>query len=181
MQGFMDIIRERRSVRKHEDKEVPEEAFNAILESVKWAPSWSNTQCWEIIVVKDKDIRQKLQETLPPKGNPASKAIVNAPVLLAVCGKVQSSGYYKGQASTKFGDWLMFDLGIACQNICLTAQNFGLGTVIVGLFDHDKAKDALQVPDGYELVVLIPLGYPAKQSSAPKRREIEAFTHTDTF
>ena len=50
MQGFMDIIRGRRSVRKHEDKEVPQEAFNAILESVKWAPSWTNTQCWEIII-----------------------------------------------------------------------------------------------------------------------------------
>jgi len=181
MQGFMDIIRERRSVRKYEDKEVPEEAFNAILESVKWAPSWTNTQCWEIIVVKDKDIRQKLQETLPPKGNPAINAIVDAPVLLAVCGKVQSSGYYKGLASTKFGDWFMLDLGIACQNICLTAQNFGLGTVIVGLFDHDKGKGILQVPDGYELVVMIPLGYPAKQSSAPKRREIEEFVHIDTF
>lgn len=181
MHGFMDIIRERRSVRKYEDKEVPEEAFNAILESVKWAPSWTNTQCWEIIVVKDKDIRQNLQATLPPKGNPSINAIVDAPVLLAVCGKVQSSGYYKGQASTKFGDWFMFDLGIACQSICLTAQNLGLGTVIVGLFDHDKAKEVLQVPNGYELAVMIPLGYPAKQSSAPKRREIEEFVHTNTF
>ena len=181
MQDFMDIIRERRSVRKYEDKEVSEEAFNAILESVKWAPSWNNTQCWEIVNVKDKAIQKKLQATLPLKGNPAVKAIVDAPTLLAVCGKVQSSGYYKGQASSILGDWFMFDLGIACQNVCLTAQNLGLGTVIVGLFDHEKAKDVLQVPDGYELTVMIPIGYPIKQSSAPKRREIEEFMHTDTF
>lgn len=181
MQGFMDVVRERRSVRKYEDKEVPTEAFNAILESVKWAPSWSNTQCWEIINVKDKAIREKLQATLPPKGNPALKAIVDAPILLAVCGKMQSSGYYKGLVTTILEDWFMFDLGMACQNICLTAHSFGLGTVIVGLFDHNKASEALQVPDGYQLTVLIPLGYPAKQSSAPKRREIDEFLHTNTF
>jgi len=75
----------------------------------------------------------------------------------------------------------MFDLGIACQNICLTAHSLGLGTVMVGLFDHDKAGKLLNVPLGYELVLLIPLGYPAKQSSAPKRREISEFTHNDTF
>ena len=87
----------------------------------------------------------------------------------------------KEEVTTKFGDWFMFDLGIACQNLCLTAYSLGLGTVMVGLFDHDKANQILKVPQGYELAVLIPLGYPAKISSAPKRREISEFTHHDTF
>jgi nitroreductase len=43
----MDIIKGRRSVRKYQDKEVPDELLNQILESVQWAPSWANTQCWE--------------------------------------------------------------------------------------------------------------------------------------
>ena len=75
----------------------------------------------------------------------------------------------------------MFDLGLFTQTLCLAAHNLGLGTVIVGLFDHDKAKNIVKVPDGYELVVLIPLGYPAKISSAPKRREIGEFVHHNTF
>ncbi len=75
----------------------------------------------------------------------------------------------------------MFDLGLATQNLCLMAHDLGLGTVIVGLFDHDGAKQILNVPAGYELVVLIPMGYPAKTPSAPERREIEEFTHYDIF
>ncbi len=181
MQDFMDVIKERRSVRKYEDMQVPTEKLETILESVKWAPSWANTQCWEIIVIKDAAIKEKLQTALPPKGQPATKAIVQAPVVLAVCGKLKSSGYYNDIVSTKFGDWFMFDLGIACQNICLTAHSLGLGTVMVGLFDQDKANEILGVPQGYELVTLIPLGYPAKISSAPKRREISEFTHYESF
>ena len=181
VQGFMDIIRGRRSVRKYEDREVPQEILNTVLESVKWAPSWTNSQCWEIIIVEDSAIRQALQQTLPPKGNPAIKSIVDAPVLLAVCGKMRVSGFYKDQATTKFGDWFMFDLGIACQNLCLTAYRHGLGTVIVGLYDHQKAAEILKVPQGYEQVVLIPMGYPAKISSAPARREVNAFIHYNTF
>ena len=181
MQDFMDVIKGRRSVRKYEETPVSDQKLETLIEAVKWAPSWANTQCWEIIVIKDPAIKEKLQTSLPAKGQPATKAIVHAPVVLAVCGKLKSSGYYKDLVTTKFGDWFMFDLGIACQNICLTAHSLGLGTVMVGLFDHDKAGKLLNVPLGYELVLLIPLGYPAKQSSAPKRREISEFTHNDTF
>jgi nitroreductase len=180
MTDFMEIVKGRRSIRKYQEKDVPQELLNHVLESVKWSPSWANSQCWEIVAVKDSAVKEKLQETIGPK-NPATKAIVNAPVVLALCGKQNSSGFYKDQVTTKFGDWFMFDLGIAAQSICLTAHQMGLGTVIVGLFDHDKAKAALNVPDGYELAVLIPLGYPAKDSPTPKRREIDEFTHNDTF
>ncbi len=181
MQEFMDIVKGRRSIRKYEDKPVPPEALDAVLEAVRWSPSWANTQCWELVVVTDASIKERVQASLPPKGNPAASAIVQAPVLLALCGKLKSSGFYKDLATTKFGDWFMFDLGIACQSICLTAHALGLGTVVVGLFDHDKAGAALKLPAGCELVALIPLGYPAKVSSAPNRREIAEFTHRNTF
>ncbi len=181
MSDLMEIIRGRRSIRKYEPTEVPQAALDTILEAVRWAPSWTNCQCWEVVVVKDAAVKEKLQATLPPKGNPAVKAMVEAPVVLAICGKLKTSGYYKGQPSTKFGDWFMFDLGIASQNICLAAHHLGLGTVVVGLFDHDRAAEVLGVPEGYELVVMIPLGYPAKQGTAPARRQIEEFTHHERF
>lgn len=181
MPEFMEIVKTRRSIRKYEDREVPPEALNTILEAVRWAPSWANTQCWEIVIVRDRAVKEQLQATLPPKGNPAAGALVQAPVVLALCGRLKSSGYYKDQVTTKFGDWFMFDLGIACQNICLTAHALGLGTVVVGLFDHEKAKAVLKVPQGYELVTMIPVGVPAKISSAPNRREIAEFSHQGTF
>jgi nitroreductase len=180
MSDFMDVIKGRRSIRKYEEKEVPEDFLNQVLEAIRWSPSWANTQCWEVIVVRDPQTKQMLQETMG-KGNPATKAIVEAPIILGICGKLETSGYYKGQAPTKFGDWFMFDLGLATQNLCLTAHHLGMGTVVVGLFDHIRAKDILKVPAGYDLVALIPLGFPAKESGAPKRREIAEFTHFDSF
>jgi nitroreductase len=181
MPEFIDIVKTRRSIRKYENRDVPPQALNTILEAVRWAPSWANTQCWEIVVVRDPAVKSKLQAALPPKGNPAMGAMVQAPVVLCLCGKLKSSGFYKDQITTKFGDWFMFDLGIACQTICLTAHALGLGTVVVGLFDHDQAGAVLKVPSGHELVAMIPLGFPAKISSAPNRREIAEFTHQDTF
>jgi len=180
MTEFMDILKGRRSIRKYEAKEVPEDFLNQIYDAVKWSPSWANTQCWEIISVKNMGVKEQLQAAIAPK-NPASKAITGAPVVLALCGKLNSSGYYNNQVTTKLGDWFMFDLGIATQSICLTAHALGLGTVIVGLFDHNKVSEILSVPDGYEMVALIPLGFPAKDSPAPKRREISEFTHVDKF
>lgn len=177
---FMDIVKERRSIRKFEDREVPEQLQKTLLESIQWSQSWANTQCWEAILIRDQEIRVRLQETMS-KGNPATKAIVEAPLLIGLAAKLQSSGYYKGQASTKYGDWFLFDLGLATQNLCLTAHALGLGSVVVGLFDQDKAGEVLQIPEGYELPVLIPVGYPAKTPAPPKRRAIEAFTRYDRF
>ena len=180
MADLREIIKGRRSIRSYQDKEVPEDSLNRVLESIQWSPSWANTQCWEVIVVKNPAAKEKLQEALG-KTNPATKALVQAPVVLVLCGKLKSSGFYKGEVTTKFGEWFMFDLGIAAQNLCLTAHDLGLATVITGMFDHEKAGEAMGVPDGYELVSIIPLGYPAKDSPAPKRREIGEFTHFEKF
>ena len=180
MMELMDIIKGRRSIRKYEDKAVPDDFLQQIIESVRWSPSWANTQCWEVIAVRDSDTKEKLQGCLGPR-NPSTKAITQAPLVLALCGKTRHSGFYKGEAGTKLGDWFMFDLGLATQNICLTAHSLGLGTVIVGLFDHNKSKEVLGVGTDYELVVLIPVGFPAKGSPAPKRREIDEFVHNEKF
>jgi len=180
MADFMKIIKGRRSIRRYQDQQISEEQLNKVLEAIRWSPSWANTQCWEVIVIKDSVIKQKIQETLA-EGNPATKSIVEDPAVIAFCGKLQSSGYKKCQAMAKFRDWFMFDLGIATQNLCMTAYHLNLGTVIVGLFDQDKAKEILKVPEGYEVVALIPLGYPVQEPKAPNRREISEFLHYNTF
>lgn len=180
MKSVIDVIKERRSIRKYDTREVPGDVVNNLLETLRWTPSWANTQCWEVIWVKDKESKEKLAEA-SYKGNPANKAIGDAPVLLALCAKLNTSGFYKGEVTTKFGDWFMFDLGLATQTLCLSAQSIGLGTVVIGLFNHDKAKEILAVPEGYEIVALIPLGYPAQTPSAPKRKEVSDFLHYNTF
>jgi len=182
MADVIEVIHGRRSIRKYQDREIPEEHLAAILEAIRWAPSWTNSQCWEVIVIKDKAIKKKIQGVLPPSSaNPSSNAIVEAPVVLAICGKLGKSGYYKGEVATKLGDWFLFDLGIATQTLCLTAHSLNLGTVIVGLFDQEKVKEILRVPEGFELVALVPLGYPAQEAKARPRKEISEFVHYDTF
>ena len=180
MAELMQVLKGRRSIRNYQGQAVPEEVLNLILEAVQWSPSWANTQCWEVVAVRDPETKRRLQETLS-QGNPATRAMVEAPAVLVLCGKKGISGFYKGQVTTKFGDWFMFDLGLATQSLCLAAWNLGLGTVVVGLFDHNRAAAVLGVPEGYELVAMLPLGYPAKQPAAPKRKEISEFTHFDKF
>jgi nitroreductase len=180
MEQFLEFLKTRRSIRKYTDQKIPEEILNAVFEAVRWSPSWANTQCWEIAVVRDPDTRRQLQETIAPK-NPATKAITAAPVLIALCGKLNSSGFYNDVVTTKFGDWFMYDLGIATQTLCLAAHAAGLGTVVVGLFDHARAGRILNVPEGVELVSLIPMGYPAKTGAAPGRRKISEFVRKESF
>jgi nitroreductase len=53
--------------------------------------------------------------------------------------------------------------------------------VIVGLFDHKRAEEILGVPQGREVVAMTPLGYPAAESAAPKRKEISEFVFDDHY
>ena len=180
MSDVMGTILGRRSVRRYQEKDIPDEILNSILEAARWAPSWANTQPWEIVVVKDMAIKEKIQKTVSPR-NPSSLAIINAPILLVICGQLKKSGYYDNQYPTKFGDWFMYDLGLATQNLCLAAHDSGLGTVIVGLFDHDRVGEVIKLPADHEVLVLVPLGYPDQEPKPPRRREREEFVHYDTF
>ena len=180
---FHEIVAGRRSVRKYREEEVPDELLDQVLEALRWAPSGGNIQPWEIIVVREPETKKALQETLGGY-NPARKAIFNAPVLLVLCGKVKIPDTYKKDKdiTTKFGDWwFMFHLGSAAQNLCLAAHALGLGTVMVGYFDHDKAKEILDVPEAFEVVLMTPLGYPAATPKPPPRRETSEFSHSERF
>jgi nitroreductase len=177
---LMEAIKGRRSIRKYKSDPVPEEVLCTLMEAVRWAPSWANTQCWEVIVVKDPKVKSELATTLP-KGNPALSSMTDAPLVLVLCGKKGVSGFYKGQASTVKGDWVMFDTGLAMQNLCLAAHTLGLGTVIVGFFDHKKAEEILGVPENVEVVAMTPLGYRAVEGSVSKRKEIFEFVFYDKY
>ncbi len=177
---LMEAIKGRRSIRKYKSDPVPEEVFRTLMEAVRWSPSWANTQCWEVIAIKDPKVKSELTTALP-KGNPALSSMTDAPLVLVLCGKKGISGFYKGQMSTVKGDWLMFDAGIAMQSLCLAAHSLGLGTVVVGMFDHKKAEEILKVPQNIDVVAMTPLGYPATGGAAPKRKDISEFVFADRY
>ena len=177
---LIDAIQGRRSIRKYKPDPIPEEVVRKVMEAVRWAPSWANTQCWEVIVARDSKVKSELAGALS-KGNPAFSSITEAPIVLVLCGRRGISGYYKGEAKTEKGDWLTFDTGLAMQNLCLVAHALGLGTVIVGNFSHRKVAEILGVPQNDEVVVLTPLGYPAAEGIAPKRKEISEFVFNEKY
>ena len=175
-----DAVKTRRSIRHYKSDDVPDEIIKEIFEYVKMSPSWANTQCWEFIVVKDKERIKKLVGTMPER-NPATKAVLEAPVLIVQLAQTKKAGYKKGEAVTDKGDWFMFDSGIAMQTLCLVAHDMGLGTVIIGYFDAEKVKEILEVPEGIEVVSMTPLGYPESVPNPPKRKDVNDFVFYEKY
>ena len=151
-----------------------------VLEAARWAPSWANTQCWEFIVVRESETKKKLSEALR-QGNPATDAVLNAPIVLIACGKKGLSGFYKGSLTDKGEFWFMFDVALAVQNLTLTAHSLGLGTVNVGAFDAEKVEEILGIPENVRVVEIIPLGYPAHQPKETPRKEVKDFVFYERY
>ncbi|MGA9048871.1 MAG: nitroreductase family protein [Dehalococcoidia bacterium] len=167
-----EAIYNRRSIRRYLDRQVPDEMLNRVLDAARWAPSWANSQCTRYVVIKDPATKAKLAECVN-KGNPATEALKNAPIIIVACAELKKSGYYKDMAVTDRGDWFMFDVGIAMENLALAAQALGLGTVHVGLIpDSKKIDEILGLPEGIVSVEMTPLGFPAGEAKAPPRREL---------
>jgi len=145
----LKTIRTRRSVRKYLDTPVEEKKLQAVLEAVRQAPSWANTQCWRMLVVRDIATKAQISELsyvesfFTPKGykaNPSQKALAEAPVVIVLCADPVDSGTLWGQ------NYYLVDTGIASQNLMLAAWGMGLGTVFVGVYDEEKIKALLDIP-----------------------------------
>ncbi|WP_025322784.1 nitroreductase family protein [Deferrisoma camini] len=175
-----EAIRGRRSIRRYKPDPVPQEVLDRLLEAAQWAPSWAHTQCCEVVVVSDPQVKEALQKTLPPS-NPAFRAMVEAPLSVAFCAKTGRAGFYKGKAATPRGDWFMFDVALAMENFMLAAHAEGLGTVCVGLFDAAAAAKAVGAPEGVEVVALTPLGYPAAEAKVPPRKPRDEFVRWNRY
>lgn len=176
----MSAIQGRRSVRHYKPDPVKEEDLKVVLEAARWAPSWANTQCWKFIVVRDPAIKAELADTLNP-GNPATSALTEAPVVMAACAELGKAGHKRGEVCTDKGDWFMFDVALAMQNLVLAAFSLGLGTVHVGLVDAKKAAEILQLPPGIVFVEMTPLGYPAEEPRATPRKELSEIVSYDRY
>lgn len=160
---LFEAIAKRRSIRKYLDKPVEDEKLKSVMEAARQAPSWANMQCWRFIVVKDAEKKKAISEhsyvqsffeAKGYKSNPSAKAIAEAPVVIVACADPKKSGTMWEQ------NYYMTDIGIAMQNLMLAATAHGLGTVFVGVFDEDKVKGLLGIPEDIRVVGMTPLGYP---------------------
>lgn len=177
----LDAIRTRRSVRKFSSKAVEPEKLQTVLEALQQAPSWSNLQCWRLVVVTDQEVREKISalsfvesffSVYGYKSNPAQKALAQAPIVIVACADPSKSGDLHGQ------QYYMADMGIAAENLMLAAHDQGLATVFVGVYEEEKIKTLLEIPAEIKIVGLFPLGYPdGEAKSGPARKAVSEFVH----
>lgn len=175
----LEAIKTRRSIRKYKATPVDGKTIELVLEAARWAPSWANTQCWRFVVVRDSNMKLELANTLVD--NPATDAIRNAPVVIVACAELGKSGCYDGVPATDKGDWYMFDVALAMQNLVLTAHSLGLGTVHVGHFDAKRVATILEVPQGFCVVEMTPLGYPDQVRDPRPRKELAEIVFYDKY
>lgn len=183
-----EAIKNRRSIRHYKSDPVDDSTLQAVLEAARWAPSWGNSQCWRFIVVRDSSRKEKLAGTLygiTDRPNAAAEGMKKAPLAIAVCAEVGRSGASYREPRQPVTDkgvyWYMFDAALAMQNLVLMAHAMGLGTVIIGAFDAKKAGEILDVPAGFAVVALTPLGYPDETPNIRPRKELSEITYRETF
>ena len=181
----LEAIKSRRSIRRYKDTPVDDKTIELVLEAARWAPSWANTQCWRFIVVRNSRIKNRVADTqgLSKDGtpNPAFEATKQAPLLIVACAEMGKSGYLDGKLSTDKGDWYMFDVALAMQNLVLAAHSLGLDTVYVGDFDAKKVASILQVPQGFCVVAMTPLGHPDQERHPRPRKKLSEIVFYNRF
>jgi nitroreductase len=173
----MDLItgiKERRSVRRFQDKKIPRKLLEEIVDISAYAPSWKNAQIARYIIVDDEKTLKHLATDACLagfKGNISTAE--NTPALLILTYVEGRSGFERdgSYSTTKKGEWQMFDAGIATQTFCLAAHEKGLGTVVMGYFDEDEIKKFVEIPEGQTIAALIPIGYPEVIPTAPPRKD----------
>ncbi len=167
----IECIKTRRSIRKFKSDTIPQKTIEMIISTAAWAPSWKNTQTARYIMLTGNEKNQFAEIALGGNNRTITE---NAPLLIALCTEKYISGCNPdGSYRDRFGThWESFDSGIACQTLCLTAHELGVGTVIMGIYDPQKAHEFLGLPDSIQVSALIAAGIPAEKPDPRPRKEI---------
>ena len=166
-----DAIRLKRAVRKFQNKPVPDEVIQAILNAGRRSQSSKNEQTWQFIAIRDTSILKALSECGTYAGHLAGAALAVAILTPDPEGKFQ----------------IMFDAGQAAAFMQLAAWELGVGSVPASIYEHEKAREILGFPLEWHLRIALSFGYPAEEeklSAEPKkggRRSLEEVVHWDSW
>jgi nitroreductase len=160
-----EAVRTVLAVRQYRDKAVPRDVVHRIVEAGRLTGSSLNRQPWHFVVVEHR-------ETLTRLGAAATTGpyIAEAPLAIAVT----------VEKASRFG---VSDGSRAVQSMMLTAWADGVGSNWVGFLGMDKPKAILGIPDEFELLAIVPFGYPAKPGGRGKkqRKPLSAVASRETF
>ena len=158
---YSDLIRNRYSVRAYRDDPVEDAKLHQVLEAARLAPTASNRQPFQIIVIHTAGRRDELAKIY------RREWFVQAPLLLCAVGVPRMSWVRADNRR-----YLDVDVAIVMDHLILAATNLGLGTCWVAAFDAIVARQILKLPDEVEPLIFTPLGYPADQPSEKERKPL---------
>ena len=161
--GVYDLIRNRRSTQAYSSsRPVPAEAMDMLFEAARWAPSAMNEQPWRFIYAdrsKDPEAFKLFVECLA-EGNRVWAQ--HAPVLVLTIAKARYSATDNPYAHA----W--HDVGLATGNLLVQATELDLYVHLMGGFSADKATELLQIPEGYQPVLMATVGYLGDMNHLPE-------------
>jgi nitroreductase len=170
---FLELAKDRYSVRKFCDKKVEKEKLDLILEVGRVAPTAVNYQPQRILVLDTEDALSKLKT--------CTTYHFHAPLALLICydNTVSWKRSYDGK------DMGEVDVSIVATHMMLEVTNLGLGSTWVGHFDPQKIKEVFELPENIIPVAILPIGHPDETSvSHPlhdKRFDIGVTVFYDSF
>jgi len=161
MNPKLDFIFTRRSIRRYEAKEVPEEILTDLLEAGMAAPSAVARDPWHFIVLRRRENLDRLAGILPH-----GKMLRQATAALVVCGDIN-------RAHDQKESYLLQDLSAAVENILLAANASGLGSCWLGVHPRQERMEGIKkmfgLPEGIIPMCAIALGWPAERPEARTR------------
>lgn len=174
---LIEGIKTRRSVRAFTDEKVNRETLEKIVDAARYAPTWKNSQTPRYVVVESREVLERIAEE-GVMGLAHNGSIIKGAAALVVLTSVKGvSGYNPdGSFSTSKGnEWQMFDAGIAAQTFCLAAHNYGVGSVIMGIFDEREVGRIIGLDESRVVSALIAIGVPTRQPNPPKRDGVKEY------
>lgn len=182
MKSVSQAIQDRRSIRKYKTTPIEEKDLQALIEAFRLAPSGSNSQAWDLIVVTSCDTRQTIAETCHNQLWMAA-----APVHIIVCASsakrnAELSGVNLDEESKELDlKASIRDAAIATENILLEATSLGLGSCWVAYYQQKDIRPILGIPDDVYVMGVIPIGYADESPHARPRQEALTFLHKERW
>lgn len=161
---FDRCLKSRRSVRKFKDKKLSKASLGAILDAVRYAPSAGNLQNWKLIVVEDKEKKEKISKVCL-----SQKWMSMAGALVVVCSDDSDVKNVYGERSEFY---CRQNCSAAIQNMLLKACSIGIGSCWIGAFDDEKVKDILKIPEKINVEAILCFGYADEKPKMPKRVDL---------
>jgi nitroreductase len=168
--SFVEVLRMRRSVRAYQNTPVEEDKLRRILAAANSAPSAGNLQAYEIVVVRDAEMKKALACAACDQ-----HFIAQAPVVLMFCVNAQRSEVKYGQRGAEL--YALQDTTIACAYAELAVAALGLASVWIGALDAPAAAQITRITSAWKPLALLPIGYAVEVPPPTPRRQLDDLVH----